>query len=59
MLIAAPLLEPAVNAIDALPSSGVAARLVGAAGVVRGVTALDALDALLAPAAFVAVTVNV
>ena len=48
-----------MNAIDALPSPGVAARLVGAAGVVRGVTALDALDALLVPAAFVAVTVNV
>ena len=59
MLIAAPLPEPAVNAMVAMPSPGVAARLVGAAGVVRGVTALDALDALLAPAAFVAVTVNV
>ena len=33
--------------------------LVGTPGVVRGVTALDALDALLVPAAFVAVTVNV
>ena len=48
-----------MNAIDALPSPGVATRLVGAAGVVRGVTELDSLDALLAPAAFVAVTVNV
>ena len=48
-----------MNAIDALPSPGVAARLVGAPGVVRGVTELDALDALLVPAAFVAVTVNV
>ena len=33
--------------------------LVGRPGVVRGVTELDALDALLVPAAFVAVTVNV
>ena len=33
--------------------------LVGTPGVVRGVTALDSLDALLVPAAFVAVTVNV
>ena len=48
-----------MNAIDALPSPGVATRLVGAAGVVRGVTELDSLDALLVPAAFVAVTVNV
>ncbi len=32
--------------------------LVGRPGVVRGVTALDSLDALLVPAAFVAVTVN-
>ncbi len=59
MLIAAPLSAPAVNAMLALRSPGVAARLVGAAGVVRGVTELDALDALLVPAAFVAVTVNV
>jgi len=59
LLIAAPLLEPGVNAIDALRSPGVATRLVGAAGVVRGVTELDALDALLVPARFVAVTVNV
>ncbi len=32
---------------------------VGTPGVVRGVTELDATDALLVPAAFVAVTVNV
>ena len=48
-----------MNAMLALPLPGVAARLVGAAGVVRGVTELDSLDALLVPAAFVAVTVNV
>jgi len=59
LLIAAPLPEPAVNAMLALPSPGVAARLVGSAGAAAGVTALDSLDALLVPAAFVAVTVNV
>ncbi len=48
-----------MNAIDALPSPGVAARLVGAAGAAAGVAELDSLDALLVPAAFVAVTVNV
>ena len=37
----------------------VAETLVGTPGNVYGVAALDALDALLVPAAFVAVTVNV
>ena len=53
MLISAPLLEPGVNAIDALPSPGVAARLVGAAGAAAGVT-LTAIDAALVPSLLIA-----
>ncbi len=58
--IAAPLIAPAVNATDAaLPTTRVTTRFVALLGTVAGVTALDALDALLGPALFVAVTVNV
>ena len=58
--IAAPFEAPAVNATDARPPGRtVALRTVGADGVVRGVTPLDASDALPVPAAFSAVTVNV
>ena len=54
-----PLFPGAEKVIVAWPLPRVAVPIVGASGVVAGVTALDALDALLVPAAFVAVTVNV
>ena len=59
MLIAAPLLEPGVNAMLALPSPGVATRLVGAAGAAVGVTLLDGADAALCQVTSFAFEVNV
>ena len=58
-MIAAPLSPPAVKAIDALPSPGVATRLVGAAGTETGVTLFDGADAVVCQVASVAVAVNV
>jgi hypothetical protein len=48
-----------VNVIVALPLLLVAVPIIGASGTVAGVTELLALDAVLVPTAFVAVTVNV
>lgn len=50
-----PVLVGAVNAIDAVPSPGVAAPMVGAPGGPTGVAGAVA-DAALVPSAFVAVT---
>ena len=49
----------AVHETAADPSPAVADTLVGAPGTVRGVTALEAVEADESPAAFVAVTVKV
>lgn len=59
MIVAPPLSRGALQetTADVLPRSAVTP--VGIPGTVRGVTALDATDALLVPAAFAAVTVNV
>ncbi len=54
-----PLLAGALNEIVASPFPRTAVTLVGASGVVAGVTEFDALDAVLVPTEFVAVTVNV
>ena len=48
-----------MNATLNCPLPGVIDVTVGAPGVVRGVTEADAVDALLVPELFVAVTVNV
>ena len=54
LVIAEPLSEPAVNAIDAEPLPGVATSDVGADGVVYGVNEDEAADAVPEPAAFTA-----
>ena len=53
------MLTGAVKVIEALPFKRVAVPIVGASGVVAGVTELDAAEALPAPTPFIAVTVNV
>jgi len=59
-VIAEPPLEPgAENVTVAWPFPRVAVPIVGASGTVAGVTEFDALDAVLVPTLFVAVTVNV
>jgi hypothetical protein len=59
-VIGAPPLSPgAMKLTVACPFPGVAVVIVGAPGIVRGVTAFDASDGDPVPAAFVAVTVNV
>lgn len=59
-VMSAPFDEPAENATDTRPPvKAVAPESVGAAGTATGVTAFDDTDALLVPASFVAVTVNV
>jgi hypothetical protein len=61
-VIAEPLLEPAVKATDIVPDTPAAeaTRLVGAAGVVYGVTDPDAAaDAADEPAEFTAFKYNV
>ena len=57
-VIAAPLSAPSVNAMLALPSPGVASRLVGASGAAAGVTLFDASDGAEVPLMFVAVAVK-
>jgi hypothetical protein len=59
VIVDPPVLAGAVNEIVALPFPAVAETLVGAPGVVAGVTALLVPDGVLVPEAFVAVTVNV
>jgi len=59
VMMGLPLFAPGVNAIDADACPAVAVTFVGAAGTLAGVKALDACDAPLVPAAFVAVTVQV
>ena len=54
-----PLSVGAVNEIVASPSPPTALTPVGEPGIAAGVTELDALDAVLVPTAFVAVTVKV
>ena len=54
-----PLDDGVLHDTDACVFPAVALAPVGAPGVVTGVTALDALDAELVPAPFVAVTVKV
>jgi hypothetical protein len=54
-----PLLAGAVNVIVAWPFPAVVTTLVGAFGVVAGITELLVLEAVLVPTLFVAVTVNV
>jgi hypothetical protein len=54
-----PLLAGALNETVAWPLPGVAVTPVGEPGIVDGVTELLALDAVLVPIEFVAVTVNV
>jgi hypothetical protein len=54
-----PLFIGAVNEIVASPFPLTAITFVGASGTVAGVIVLLALDAILVPIAFVAVTVNV
>ncbi len=60
-MIVAPPLEAGADQETTLCALAlpVAVTLVGAPGTVLGVAALDALDALLVPATFVAVTVKV
>ena len=59
VIVDPPLLTGGVNEIVAWPSPAVAVTLVGASGIVEGVTELEALDAVLVPIELVAVTVNV
>jgi hypothetical protein len=59
VIAAPPLLTGAKKLTTASPGPRTAATLVGAPGVVAGVTAEEALEALLVPALFVAVTVKV
>lgn len=54
-----PVLTGALNVMVACPLPAVADPIVGASGTVTGVTELLAVDALLVPSAFVAVTVKV
>ena len=54
-----PLLAGAVKLTVACPLPAVAVPIVGAPGTVLGVTGLDAAEAGLLPAAFVATTVKV
>jgi hypothetical protein len=54
-----PLLAGAVNVMVACPFPATAVTPVGAPGTVAGTTEFDALDAVLVPTAFVAVTVKV
>ena len=58
-MLAPPLFPGAVNVIVACPLPAVAVPIVGASGTVAGAIELDALDGVLVPSAFVAVTVNV
>ena len=59
-VIDAPPLNPgALKVIVACSFPATALTLVGAFGTVAGVTEFDALDAVLVPTEFVAVTVNV
>lgn len=59
MIAEPPFDDGALNVMVAWPLPAVAVPIVGASGVVAGVTELDALDAVLVPSAFDAVTVNV
>jgi len=54
-----PVLEGAVQDTTTWVEPNTPETLVGAPGAVAGMTAVDAVDAELVPAAFVAVTVNV
>ena len=54
-----PLLDGAVKLIVACPLPATAVTLVGASGTVAGVTLLLAIDEVLVPTAFVAVTLKV
>jgi hypothetical protein len=58
-IVEPPLLDGAVNETVACPLPVTAVTPVGAPGIVAGVTEFDALDAVLVPCAFVAVTVKV
>jgi hypothetical protein len=58
-VIGDPPVDDAVNVIVASPFPPVATTLVGALGVVAGVTELLVPDGMLVPTALVAVTVNV
>lgn len=58
-MIALPLAEPGVNAIEALALPAVADSDVGASGTVAGVTLLDAADAAVCQLASLAFEVNV
>ena len=59
MVMALPLLVPAVNAMLAPPLLAVATRLVGASGVAAGVTLGEADDAAVCHDASCAFAVNV
>jgi hypothetical protein len=60
VVIAEPPFEPgAEKVIVACPSPRVAVPMVGASGTAAGVAEFEALDAVLVPTLFVAVTVNV
>ena len=59
MMVEPPLLADGVNEMVACPLLATAETAVGAFGTVAGVTELEALDAVLVPTAFVAVTMNV
>ena len=58
-MVAPPFEDGAVNVTEAWAFPGVAVPMVGASGVVEGVTAADAAEAGPVPLGFVAVTVNV
>jgi hypothetical protein len=59
LIVAPPVLTGAVKFTTACALPATAETMVGAPGVVVGVTAVDPIDAAPAPALFVAVTVNV
>jgi len=58
-VIGLPFWAPGVNPTDTCESARVAVTVVGASGTGAGANALDATEATLVPAAFVAVTVHV
>jgi hypothetical protein len=59
VIAAPPILAGAVNVTVACPLAATADTLVGAPGVVAGVTAEEAVEAVPVPTLFVAVTVKV
>jgi len=59
VIAAPPLFAGAVNVTVACPLAATADTLVGAPGVVAGVTAEEAVEAVPVPTLFVAVTVKV